>query len=139
MKTAVVYWSGTGNTETLANKVAEGVVAAGGEADVIEASSFGPGDMGKYDSYAFGCPAMGEEVLEEDVFEPMFSSVEGDLKGKKVVLFGSYGWGDGEWMRSWKERAEGDGAEVLDTLIVNGDPDDVALEDAEKLGKLIAG
>ena len=139
MKTAVVFWSGTGNTETLANKVAEGIVAAGGEADVIEASTFSSGDIGKYDSFAFGCPAMGEEVLEEDVFEPMFASVESELKGKKVVLFGSYGWGDGEWMRSWKERVEGDGADVLDTLIANGEPDDVALEDAEKLGKLIAG
>ena len=139
MKVAVVYWSGTGNTETLAKSVANGAKESGSKVDVIEAASFGPGDMPKYDRFAFGCPAMGSEVLEEDTFEPMFESIESSLKDKKIVLFGSYGWGDGEWMRSWEERAKADGTDVLDTLIANGEPDDIALSDAEKLGKLIAG
>lgn len=138
MKTAVVFWSGTGNTEILANKIAEGIKAAGGDADVLGSSSFSASDVEKYGAFAFGCPAMGAENLEEDEFEPMFTSVEALLKGKKVVLFGSYGWGDGEWMRSWKERCENDGAAVLDTLIANGEPDDEALEAALNLGKSVA-
>ena len=97
MKTAVIYWSGTGNTEQMATAVAEGAGA-----ELIRVSDFS-GDIAEYDRLAFGCSAMGDEVLEEEEFEPFFAAIEGALRGKNVALFGSYGWGDGEWMRNWED------------------------------------
>lgn len=137
-KIAVVFWSGTGNTEAMAAAVAEGVRSAGGEADEIQASDFSTDTLSEYDAVAFGCPAMGDEELEEDEFAPMFESVEDDLSGKKVGLFGSYDWGTGDWMDSWKERTEGDGAEVVDTVIANLEPDDEALASCKELGAQLA-
>lgn len=99
-KVAVVYWSGTGNTEAMADAVLKGAQAAGAVAEKVTASSFGPGDGSAYDAIAFGCPAMGSEQLEDSEFEPMFDSVKGSLSGKTIALFGSYGWGDCEWMRN---------------------------------------
>ena len=92
-KVAVVYWSSTGNTESMANAVAEGAKAAGAEVTTFETSDFSADKVDEFDAIAFGCPAMGDEVLEEDEFEPMFSSCEAKLSGKKLGLFGSYGWG----------------------------------------------
>jgi len=134
MKTAVIYWSGTGNTETMAKTIAE---SAG--ADLFAVSDFS-GNIDDYDRIAFGCPSMGVEVLEEDEFEPFFTSVENSLSGKTIALFGSYGWGDGEWMRNWVERAKSDGATVINDegLIVNETPDDDALELCKNLGKQLA-
>ena len=103
MKAAVVYWSSTGNTEAMANAVLEGAKTAGIDADLIPAGEFSGSMLGDYDAVAFGCPAMGAEVLEEDEFEPMFTGCEAGLNGKKIGLFGSYGWGDGQWMRDWQE------------------------------------
>ena len=100
-KVAVVYWSGTGNTEAMAMAVAEGVKGKGAEVSVITAAEFSPEQVGEYSAIAFGCPAMGSEVLEESEFEPMFDGCKNSIGGKRVALFGSYGWGDGEWMRSW--------------------------------------
>lgn len=136
-KAAVVFWTGTGNTEQMASAIAEGIAQAGGLADIIEAETFGSEQMGNYDVFAFGCPAMGAEVLEESVFDPMFTSIEGDLDGKTVALFGSYGWGDGEWMREWTERTEGDGAVVVhgEGLMVNGEPSASDLDICRQLGK----
>ena len=134
MNIAVVYWSGTGNTAALAEMVAQGAQEKGANVDLREAFSFSSSEVGNYDGFAFGCPAMGAEELEGDEFEPMFSSLESSLDGKRVVLFGSYDWGDGEWMRTWKDRCLSDGAEVLDTLIVNNAPDQVALGKARELG-----
>ncbi len=126
-KVALVYYSGTGNTEAMANAIAEGL-SGKAEVDTIDPSAFGPNDMDSYDAFAFGCPAMGAEVLEEDVFEPMFSSVESTLSGKKIILFGSYGWGDGEWMRNWEERCREDGAILAhDPVIANEAPDEDAI------------
>ena len=135
-KVAVVYWSGTGNTEAMANAVAEGVSENGGTANLFSVSDFNSSMVDEYDSIAFGCPAMGGEVLEEEEFKPIFSSCEPKLKGKKVALFGSYGWGDGEWMRNWEETCSNDGA-VLSTegVICNGMPDDDAIEQCKALGK----
>ena len=99
MKTAVVYWSGTGNTEAMARAVAEGMTAAGAEAVLLTPTEVAPGDLNAYGAIAFGCPAMGAEVLEETEFQPMFDSCKHSLGGKRAALFGSYGWGDGEWMR----------------------------------------
>lgn len=124
MKIAVIYWSGTGNTQAMAEAIAKGIAEAGAEADVIEVSN-APETLSAYDRVAFGCPAMGAEVLEEDVFDPYFTSVESELAGKNIALFGSYGWGDGEWMRSWQERVEADNAVLFkEGFIVCGEPDE---------------
>lgn len=134
MKTAVIYWSGTGNTEAMAKAVAEGAGA-----ELFSVSDFS-GSIDDYDAAAFGCPAMGAEVLEEDEFEPFFSSVEDKLKGKKVALFGSYGWGDGEWMRNWEDRVKSGGAVLLNGggVITNETPSDDDLEKCRALGKSLA-
>ena len=131
MKIAVIYWSGTGNTEMMAQAVGEGTGA-----EVFSVSDFS-GNVADYDRIAFGCPAMGDEVLEEDEFEPFFTAAEGSLSGKKIALFGSYDWGDGEWMRKWVERAQAAGAEVIggEGLIANNTPDDDALAACKKLGE----
>ncbi len=137
-KVAVVYWSGTGNTEAMANKVAEGAKAAGAEVEVISADDFDGTDISGFDGVAFGCPAMGDEELEDSVFQPVFEACEAKLAGKKVALFGSYGWGDGEWMRSWEEKCQNDGvALAIDSVICSEDPDDEAQAACIELGKAI--
>lgn len=139
-KIAVVYWSGTGNTEAMANEVAEGAKAAGAEVDVLTASEFGADKMDAYDAVAFGCPAMGAEELEDSEFEPMFSDCEGKLGGKKIALFGSYGWGDGEWMRDWADRMKNAGAQLIreEGIIANDAPEDDVLEELKEAGKELA-
>ena len=135
-KVAVVYWSGTGNTETMANAVAEGAKGAGAEADVLVASDFNSGKVAEYDGIAFGCPAMGAEVLEEEEFEPMFASCESKLSGKRIALFGSYGWGDGEWMRDWETRCKEAGAVLIcESVICNEMPDDEGIQSCKALGE----
>ena len=137
-KVAVVYWSGTGNTEAMANKVAKGAKAAGAEVEVISADDFDGTDISGFDGVAFGCPAMGDEELEDSVFQPVFEACEPKLAGKKVALFGSYGWGDGDWMRSWEEKCQNDGvALAIDSVICNEDPDDEAQAACIELGKAI--
>ena len=130
MKTAVIYWSGTGNTEAMAKAIAEGAGA-----ELFSVSDFS-GNVADYDALAFGCPAMGAEVLEEDEFEPFFTAAESSLSGKKVVLFGSYGWGDGEWMRNWEERVKTAGAELIggEGFIVNEAPSDDDLAKLKEIG-----
>ena len=138
-KIAVVYWSSTGNTEEMANCVAEGIKSAGGEAELHTPGSFNAQMMDNYDAIAFGCPSMGAEQLEETEFEPMFSACEEKLSGKKIALFGSYGWGDGEWMRNWEETCHGAGAELAcESVICNETPDDDGLENCRKLGAALA-
>ena len=139
-KIAVIYWSGTGNTEQMAQAVAEGVKNAGGEADVLTCAEFDSAKLANYGAVAFGCPAMGAEQLEEGEFEPMFADLEGSLSGVKVALFGSYGWGDGEWMRNWEETCKADGAVIVgEPVICNDAPDEAAAADCSNLGKAIAG
>ena len=130
MKTAVIYWSGTGNTEAMAKAVAEGAGA-----ELFTVSDFS-GNIADYDAIAFGCPAMGAEVLEEDEFDPFFTSIEGSLSGKKVLLFGSYGWGDCEWMRNWADRTKNVGANLIaeEGFIVNEAPSDEDLAKLKDLG-----
>ena len=134
MKTAVIYWSGTGNTEAMANAVAEGAGA-----DLFTVSDFS-GSIAELDAVAFGCPAMGAEVLEEDEFEPFFTSIEGELSGKKVLLFGSYGWGDGEWMRNWADRTKAAGATLIgdEGYIANEAPTDDDVAKLKALGAELA-
>ena len=138
-KIAIVYWSGTGNTEAMANSVLAGAQAAGAQAELFTAAEFGPEKLAEYDAAAFGCPAMGAEQLEEDEFEPMFAACEGRLSGKNIALFGSYGWGDGEWMRSWESRCNDDGANLAcESVICNEAPDDDALAACRELGASLA-
>ena len=139
MKTAVIYWSGTGNTEAMANAVAEGAKEKGAEVTVFDAGEFSADKVSEFDAIAFGCPAMGAEVLEETEFEPMFASVETSLGGKKIGIFGSYGWGDGQWMRDWEDRCNAAGASlVCDSVIVNSAPGEDSLEECKSLGAALA-
>jgi len=138
-KVAVVYWSGTGNTERMALQVKEGAQAAGAEVTSFTATQFSVDLMDSFDAIAFGCPSMGAEVLEESEFEPMFSDCKAKLKGKKIALFGSYGWGDGEWMREWEETCRKDGAYlVCDCVICNEAPDEQGNEACRSMGKDLA-
>lgn len=137
-KIAVVYWSGTGNTQAMAEAVAEGASQAGAEVTVFEAVDFSPEQMGAFDAVAFGCPSMGAEQLEESEFEPMFTECEPMLSGKRIALFGSYGWGDGEWMRNWEQTCTADGAVlVCDSVICNEAPDEDGVEACKMLGKAL--
>ena len=138
-KVAVVYWSGTGNTEAMAQAVEAGAKAAGAEVAKFTSAEFGAAQFDEYDAVAFGCPSMGDESLEEDEFRPMFDSLKGKLSGKKTALFGSYGWGDGEWMRNWNEECKAAGAAMAcDFVICNEAPDDEAQEKCRALGAALA-
>ncbi|MDO4268274.1 MAG: flavodoxin [Eubacteriales bacterium] len=138
-KIAVVYWSGTGNTEAMANAVAEGAKGKGADVSMLTSAEFDASMVDQYDGIAFGCPAMGAEVLEESEFEPMFEACKPALSGKKIALFGSYGWGDGQWMRDWEESCVEAGANMAcDFVICNEAPDDDALEACKALGAALA-
>lgn len=137
-KVAIVYWSGTGNTEAMADAVAEGVTGKGGEAEIIQCSDFSAGKLGDYDAIAFGCPAMGSEELEDTEFQPMWDDVKGELGDKPVALFGSYEWADGEWMENWKADADEAGVNMVDTLICYDAPDDEGVANCRALGEKLA-
>ena len=137
-KVAVVYWTGTGNTEAMANAVADGAKSAGAEVSVMTSADFNADKVAEFDGIAFGCPAMGAEVLEESEFQPMWDDVKGSLSGKKVALFGSYGWGDGEWMRSWEEDCTANNVTLAaESVICNDAPDEDGTASCEALGKAI--
>ena len=137
-KIAVVYWTGSGNTEAMAKAVEEGAASAGADAKSVLVGDFSADEVAGYDALAFGCPAMGAEELESDEFEPVWEACKESLGEKPVALFGSYGWGSGEWMDSWKEDAEAAGVNVVDTAIANDAPDDDALEACQALGRALA-
>lgn len=133
MKLAVVYWSGTGNTEAMANAMVEGAQSAGAETELFSVDQFAASKLADFGGVLFGCPAMGSEVLEESEFEPLFASLEDQLSGVSVGLFGSYGWGSGEWMQDWKKRCEDDGAKVYgDGIIIQDAPDDDGLNQCKE-------
>ena len=133
-KVCVVYWSGTGHTEAMAQAVAEGA-----QGKLFTAAEFGPDQAKEYDAIAMGCPAMGAEVLEEEEFQPMFDAVKPVLAGKKVALFGSYGWGDGEWMRTWEDECRDCGAVIAaESVICQETPDEDALQNCRALGAALA-
>ncbi len=134
-KVAVVYWSGTGNTEEMANLVAAGARDKGADVSIFTSAEFTPDMVDNYDSIAFGCPSMGAEVLEETEFQPMWDSVSGLLSGKRVLLFGSYGWGDGEWLRNWEEETV---AMSVETYMCNGAPEGEAEDTCKSLGENLA-
>ena len=134
-KIAIIYWSGTGNTEAMANAVLEGAKSAG-DAELFEVSSFSKDKMADYAGFIFGCPAMGAEELEEDAFEPFFKEAEEKIKDVPVALFGSYGWGGGEWMKTWEERTKNAGAKLFkEGLIVENTPDNDKLAECKKFGE----
>ena len=132
-KIAVIYWSGTGNTQQMAEAIANQA-----HADLFTASEFTADKAANYDAFAFGCSAMGAEQLEEDEFEPMWNAVAPVLGSKKVVLFGSYGWGGGEWMHNWERDCRSSGIQLAcDSVICNDAPDDAALAACQALGKAL--
>lgn len=136
-KSAVIYWSGTGNTEAMAQAVLDGLNGAGEDAALFSADSVRAADAAQYDKLALGCPAMGAEVLEESVFEPFFTELEPLLSGKKIALFGSYGWGDGQWMRDWVQRTNDANANIYtdEGLMINETPDEDGLAKCREFGK----
>lgn len=138
-KVAIVYWSGTGNTEAMASAILEGAKAQGAEAIMFTPSEFNASMIDNFDVIAFGCPAMGAEVLEENEFQPMFDSCESKLNGKKIALFGSYGWGDGEWMRNWEQTCSLAGAVLIcDSVICNETPNEDTIAECKSLGADLA-
>ena len=139
-KVSVIYWSGTGNTQAMAEAIGEGIEKAGKEADVITVDAASADDLSAQKAFALGCPAMGAEVLEEVEFDPFVEEVEEIASGKTILLFGSYGWGDGQWMRDWEERMTGAGAVILngEGVICQEAPDDDVLDTLRSLGEQLA-
>ena len=137
MNVPVVYWSGTGNTRTMAGAVAEGIRSAGAEPILMEVADADVAVLVSEDVFALGSPSMGAEQLEETEMEPFVESLEPFVSGKKILLFGSYGWGDGEWMRDWAERMRNAGAVLIrdEGVITNESPDEEALEECRAAGK----
>ena len=135
-KLAVIYWSMTGNTQAMAQAIAQGARDAGAEVTLTTVSDITPDQALEHGLLALGCPSMGVEVLEEEEFEPFFAALEGHLSGRRVALFGSYGWGDGQWMRDWVARAETAGADVYQGqgLMVHETPGDAELEACRQFG-----
>ena len=140
MSISVVYWSGTGNTQAMAEAVVEGIKAAGQEAELLEVGNADAKIVAAVDALALGCPAMGAEVLEESEMEPFVDELESLVSGKKILLFGSYGWGDGEWMRDWADRMKNAGAQLIreEGIIANDAPEDDVLEELKEAGKELA-
>lgn len=141
MSVSVVYWSGTGNTQAMAQAVTEGIQDAGQEALVLEVSAADPASLAQENAFALGCPSMGAEQLEETEMEPFVEALEPFVSGKTILLFGSYGWGDGEWMRDWTKRMKNAGAVLIrdEGIIANETPDDEALEECRAAGRDLAG
>lgn len=136
-KVSIVYWSGTGNTESMANLIEASAKEAGADVTLVAVSDANADEVLNSDVIVLGCPSMGDEVLEESEFEPFIESIEDRINGKKVALFGSYGWGDGQWMRDWEERMKQAGATLVSSsVIVQESPDDE--EECKELGKAVA-
>ena len=136
----VAFWTGTGNTAEMAEYVAEGIKEGGAEAKVVSVDDISAADLKDAKAFALGCPSMGVEQLEESTMEPFVEEVCGFASGKTIGLFGSYGWGDGQWMRDWVDRMNAAGAKVVngEGLICQETPDDGAIAECESLGKQLA-
>ncbi|MGN0709234.1 MAG: flavodoxin domain-containing protein [Anaerovoracaceae bacterium] len=138
-KVAVVYFSGSGNTKQMAQCVADGAEAKGADVTVCAAEDFKPETVGSYDGLAFGCPARGDEELEQDVFRPMWDECISRLPGKRVALFGSFGWGTGEWMQKWEKECDDAGIDIVSlSVICKGHPDDHVKDELRILGGAVA-
>ena len=138
---SVVYWSGTGNTAQMAELVAEGIREAGKEASVLSVDLVSADALKEEKAFALGCPSMGAEQLEETEMEPFVESLEPLVSGRTILLFGSYGWGDGEWMRDWADRMKNAGAVLIreEGIIANDAPDEETLAECRAAGKELAG
>ena len=134
-KLAIIYWSGTGNTEAMAEAVK---AAAGADASLFNCADFDAASAASYEAFALGCPAMGSEELEDGEFQPLFTSITPALSGKKVGLFGSYGWGSGEWMETWADTCSAAGMNVVGTVICCEAPDDDAIANLKDLAAKLA-
>ena len=135
-KIKVIYWSGTGNTEMMAKAVADGASSGGSVVELLDVSKASADTVAQADAVALGCSAMGAEVLEEGEMEPFIESIKGVVSGKPIVLFGSYGWGDGEWMRDWETRCKEAGAVLIcESVICNEMPDDEGIQSCKALGE----
>ena len=138
-KTAIIYWSGTGNTEAMANAIFDGAKEVNADTKLFSVDQITADEAKDYNNLILGCPAMGAEELEEGEFEPFFAELEVNPSGKNVALFGSYGWGDGEWMREWEKRVTDAGAKLAnESVIVNDSPDEDAVTACNGLGKIVA-
>ena len=138
-KTAIIYWSGTGNTEAMANAIFDGAKEVNADTKLFSVDQITADEAKDYNNLILGCPAMGAEELEEGEFEPFFAELEVNLSGKNVALFGSYGWGDGEWMRNWESVCHEAGANLIcDFVIANEAPDDEAVEACKAMGAALA-
>ena len=132
----IIYWSGTGNTEKMAELIKEGIVQAGKSASAINVSDVNVDEVLEEEILVLGCPAMGDEILEESEFEPFIEEISSKISGKKVALFGSYGWGDGQWMRDFEERMISYDCSIIDSpLIMQYEPNE---EECIDFGKRIA-
>lgn len=121
----IIYWSGTGNTEKMAQLIKDGIVEAGKTAETIAVSDVNVDELLKEEILVLGCSAMGDEVLEESEFEPFIEEIATKISGKKAALFGSYGWGDGQWMRDFEDRMTNYGCTIIDSpLIIQNEPDE---------------
>lgn len=134
MSTVIVYYTMTGNAEKMSDAILQGIKAANSDADVFQVSDTNVDDIAKYDKIVFGCSSYGDEVLEESEFEPFYTDIEDKIAGKKVALFGSYDWGDGQWMRDWEERAKAKGANLFGSVIVNLEPEGEEFDKCVKFG-----
>lgn len=139
-KVNIVFWSGTGNTAAMAELIAQGVSEAGSEAVLIPVSEANVEELKKEEAFALGCPSMGAEQLEEMEMEPFMCELEGGIAGKQIALFGSYGWGNQEWMRDWEGRIASAGASVVngEGITVNGAPDSDTQEQCKNVGRALA-
>lgn len=123
MRLGIIYYSSTGNTEEMAELIAEGARKAGSKVDVLPVSQCDRTVLASYDILAFGCPASGQEELDDLEFLPFYETIESDLNGRKVAIFGSFGWGDGQWIRDWEERVKEVGADLFESgLAVQEEP-----------------
>ncbi|MDR2756856.1 MAG: flavodoxin [Planctomycetaceae bacterium] len=137
MKVSIIYWTGTGNTETMANLIKEGAESTGANVSIKPVNEASVSDVNDADVAFLGCPSMGDEQLEESEFEPFIAKIESSVKGKKLGLFGSYGWGNGQWMDSWTERMQAAGAVFVgESLIVNESPSGGDVDKCKNFGKL---
>ena len=139
-KVNIIFWTQGGNTSAMADAIGKGVAESGSEANVVAVGANSAALVNESKAFALGCPAMGDEVLEEDEMEPFVASIEGDVSGKTILLFGSYGWGDGQWMRDWTARMQKAGATVLggEGIICQEVPDADTLAKLENAGKELA-
>ena len=135
MKKAIVYSTTTGNTEKMAEAVKSGAEKSGAEVIYTTADAANADEVLASDLILLGSPAMGDEVLE-DSMETFFASIEGKISGKKIGIFGSYDWGDGQWLRDWADRVTAAGATCVNGEGLKNHLDEIEEDACKALGAL---